>query len=1429
MKTRHHYEFAAKPAAALLCAALALGGVSFNAAAQSTDVASTPLITAAPNAVKPNIMFILDDSGSMGSDYMPDEAAFASGKYGRYASQCNGLAYNPAISYSVPVDSAGANMADGTYTFPTPGSLPNIRTVTAGTPLLALGTVTVTLSAFGNNDYAVGNLITLFSNDVQSTWMVGTITNVDAGNDRLTIQFNELGGVGVITNPRVGDGDFRPFYFTYNTYTGSPVALSYTYTTSGVDTTSTFYQQCNSLVGVSPGNGRFAKVSVTLLTITQNYRNWYTYYRTRMLTMRTAASQAFKGIGDKYRVGFSTISSTTVDGTKFLDTSDFDATQKATWYTRLFGSNPSGYTPLRGAVAKSGKYFAKRGTLSDGSSQTFDPFQFSCQKNFAILTTDGYWNNNNETTTYGPYKLDGTNVGQQDAAAARPMRDGGVSTVQERTSLLQGQTVRTQMQTATVNLQTRTGGLQTRTTSNGNSGSPTWSAWSNTASCTWDTSGNNRRECRYNFNTWTNAASCTAVSGNTGTSGTWTIPTATECQYTTPTYANSASCTPSSPGPSGGPIYAVASATLCNTVVTRSGWANVGSCTASATNECQYTAWTAYGTVASCTPAPRSAAPNYTVATARECQTTSTGGSSDSLADVAMYYYETDLRTSTLGNCMLGNGTNVCSNNVPPRGADNATHQHMTTFTVGLGVNGTLGYHKDYLSGLSPDFQQIIAGTKNWPSPTASTEAENIDDLWHAAVNGRGQYFSAGDPAVLARSLTDTLAQIDERSGTAAAAATSTLQPVAGDRTEYVTSYTTVQWVGDVTAYQINLSNGGRASTPDWSAQQLLDARVAGGTARNIYYMQRNAGTNTGTLRPFTYINLAFDGLGANFDGACLKAPALAQCATTGFDAAGANLGTNLVNWLRGQTDSRYRARQHLLGDTVGGAPVFVRKPPFAYTENNYQTFVSTINASNIGAGRRGVVYVPSNDGMLHAIDGTTGQELWAYVPTMVMDRLYRLADLDYATKHEYFVNATPVVGDIWVPPVGATPGTWKTILVGGLGAGGRGYFALDITDPINPKMLWEFKNDLLGGNGNLGLTFGNPMITKRANGQWVVAFGSGYNNVSPGDGNGRLFVVDANSGQYVTEVQTYTASGVPAGNATTPSGLAKMNNWVSSQLDNSTLRFYGGDLLGNVWRFDIDNLTAPNNAALRLAQLRAGSPAAAQPVTARPELAEVTQGNIKYPVVYIGTGKLLGLSDLSNTGVQSVYAIKDPLTNTPLGDVHARADMVAQTLTEDATTRARTVTNNPVDWATKIGWRVDLPSVGERVNIDMRLALTTLVVGANAPDNDACTAGGTSFVYRFNFSSGSNPTGQTGAVGTWLGNSFAVGVGIIQLPGGTSSGGSNNGSGGTGGSSTTVGTDKDTLCRIQMGDGSVQTCKVEPEGSQPVGGRRTSWRELVN
>jgi type IV pilus assembly protein PilY1 len=1548
----------------LLQAALLLTGVllAANAAvAAVTDIAQVPLVTSSATVVKPNLLLILDDSGSMANNYMPDDANFSSSKYGFYAAQCNGLAYNPAITYAVPVTSTGTPYADVAYVFPSPTALSNQRSITSVAPTIGTGSFTVTLG--GSGSYSTGTLVTMYSGTDTTKLMVGTVTAWNSSTKALTVNVTEVQGSGTLSSPQIGNGDNRSYYYNY---TGSQIKLGYTYTASGVITSTTFYQECNSNTGSTPGSSVFTKVVVTpydSAATLKNYGNWQAYYSTRILMMRSSASIAFQPITDKYRVGFTTISSTSVDGSKFLDVADFNASQKALFYSQIFAASPSSYTPLRGALSKAGHYFANKGTKANGTAQTYDPMQYSCQRNYAIMTTDGYWNTHDETSSYGPYKLDGTNVGEQDGAGTpRPMLDGASALVQSRTSTLQSQTItpqwtkgtsqlqtwsitpqwttgtsqlqqRTitpQWTTGTSTLQKLTGQLQSRTSTNSGS---TWTAWANTSSCTWDTTSSSRTQCQYVWGTPSNVSSCTVAYSTTTSNGTVWSGNGTKCQYSTPINTTTSSCTPvaASPGPtnytvgtavtctdatlygswtntascttsttlgcqyaapvnttttsctpvaaSAGSPYTVGTAVTCtalapllgtksnvstctasptvgcgyaapvSTTVTSctavpastgptnypvgtavtctsttplyGSWTSAASCTTSSTQGCQYTAWSAWSYVASCTLNPQSAGPNYTVGTATDCQTLSSGGSTDTLADVAMYYYQTDLRTTALGNCTAtvnGNPIDVCANNVSPSGSDDANWQHMTTFTLGLGVSGMLRYTTDYLTATSGDFHDIVQGTKDWPVPTAD-QATAVDDLWHAAVDGRGRYFTAGDPLALAQSLNSALASIDAKAGSGSGAAASTLQPVAGDNQLFIAKYKSVYWNGDLVARTIDPVTG-VISAPVWSAAAQLQATAP--ASRTIYYFKRaNSSANTGTLRPFTYSNLTTDGLNGLFDNACSKSPALTQCSTSGFATATANSGSNMVDFLRGGSNSVYRTRVTgdadipggILGDVIGGAPVYVRKPSFSYTENNYAGFVATVNASNAGAGRPGVVYVASNDGMLHAFDGNTGNEKWAYVPSMVMGNMYILADADYADRHQYLVNGAPVVGDIYVP---GSPGAWKTILVGGLGGGGRGYYALDITDPNNPQALWEFTNDTVGGNNNLGLTFGNPVITKRADGTWVVVFSSGYNNVSPGDGNGHLFMVNANTGTRLLDIPTYTDTATtigttPAGTGATPSGLGKINAWVDSTIDNTATRFYGGDLLGNLWRFDTDHLVVPNQAALRLAYFNAGgSPEA---ITTQPSLALVNYAGSTYPVVYVGTGKYLGTTDLANTAQQAVYAIKDPLTATPLGDAHASSSVVAQTLSQASANAAPTITNLAVDWSTQNGWRVDLLNAGERVNVDMQLLNNTLTFASNIPSVDVCSSGGLSYLYQLDIGTGSTPSAIGGNVaGKWLGGTMVVGISWVTL----------ELSGGAAGSGQTV-----TITIDNTGTPRVDA--VPPPSPPTATGRRTSWRELVN
>ncbi|MFN9747001.1 MAG: pilus assembly protein, partial [Betaproteobacteria bacterium] len=782
------------------------------------------------------------------------------------------------------------------------------------------------------------------------------------------------------------------------------------------------------------------------------------------------------------------------------------------------------------------------------------------------------------------------------------------------------------------------------------------------------------------------------------------------------------------------------------------------------------------------------------------------------LADVAAYYYQTDLRTAALGNCTSGSTTeDVCTNNVPVSDTDTATHQHMTTYTLGLGVSGFMQYRPDYAnpSVTTGDYHAVANGSTvnvaagictwlasgpcEWPIPVDNTQT-SVDDLWHAAVNGRGRYFSASDPDTLYSSLTGALSAIEREDGSSAAATTSTPNVSAGDNFVFVSSYTTGDWSGELLGKRINLSTGQlENSAGDWSARSRLETA----TARTIHMYSATAANR---LMPFNWTNLQAAGLGGFFGSTVIGTGAnrLTQFCSLGLtcltaDGRAAAPDQALVNYLRGdrslegtdlETSKPFRRRAYLLGDIVNSEAVYVRRPMFNYADSGYAAFKVAADS------RRPMVYVGANDGMLHAFDAETGDELWAYVPTMVIPNLYQLADKSYATRHRFYVDASPVAGDVKI-------GTeWRTILVGGLGAGGRGYYALDITDPLNPKALWEFTND------NLGLSYGRPEIAKLADGTWVVIVPSGYNNTGPGDGQGRLFILDAGTGTLKTSIVASDAAN-PGPSST---GLAHIRAWVDqADVDNTVQRVYAGDNAGNVWRFEVN--TSPAKA-VRLATLQ-GSTGQAQPVTARPELGDVAGK----AMVFVGTGRYLGTSDLVDTRQQSIYAIKDTLGTSGWGSPRSSGSFVQQTLTAGtcpagstactAGEPVRTSTSNNVNLATQGGWYVDLPTTSERSTNDPQLALGTLVVTTNVIETSTCTAEGYSYINFFDYRTGTAVVNASGVVSTQLGNALATRPALISLPSG----------------------DIKSITRLSNATTSVDPIPVAAGGGAT---RRLSWRELA-
>ena len=1301
-----------------LCLLMGMGlaALAGTAHAGSTDISSVPLSSSATPVVKPNVMFILDDSGSMQSDYIPDESN-GTGRYAHKASQCNGLAFNPdpAQLYAPPLRADGTSYPNATFT---------------------------------------------------AAWVDGF--RGDNSDPAVTNDTTDLTG--------------RVYY----TYSGALAPLSWSYLANGnPDTTATFYRQCRSNVGSAPGNAVFTAVVVPAAE-QQRYANWYAYYRTRELLMRTAAGRAFNTLGTDYRVGFTTISNTaSVDGNRFLHIRDFDQTQKNLFFEKLYGVGAGSWTPLRGALSKVGRYFANK-----APGQNYDPMQYSCQRNYAILSTDGYWNNNIETATYGPYKLDGTLVGQQDGNALRPVHDGAgdeVVQVIDRTQAYDYPRTRNQ--------RTDTPYTRTRTQVNNSTGASGCSAVQyrvttqpqtrtvrvtqpqievgSTATKLFrqiiltrngilqsDTNNQVGGLTTAFSNNWENTTGVATTSNPTwGSAGAATITCATQAELTAAgTPRNSTTYTPDPSGTPGTP--GAPTVTIVNLV----------------------------------NPASEGAAIGGLVVASDTTTTSMNGGSSDSLADVSQYYYTTDLRTAALGNCTGNGGRDVCDNtSLSPLPTDPATHQHVTTSTIGLGVSGTLTYDPNYLIQTSGDFVNIKQGTANWPiTDTGSPGAESIDDLWHAAVNGRGNYYATNNSDTLATAIQKSLDAVTAVVGSSSAAATTSLQPTTGqDNQVFIASFTTVQWTGDLKAFPLSAVDGTvDTANPRWSAANVLDSTPA--ASRNIYY--KASGSNS--LRTFTKTNLDADGYGGYFSNFCSQSAIPSQCAGyTSAQLAASASGGNVINYLRGDRtleaatgdDAVFRTRVSVLGDIINSEPAYVQKPPFGYEDTGYAAHVST------WANRKPVVYVGSNDGMLHAFSAESadgGAELWAYVPTAVMPKMYLLGDKNYENLHQHRVDGTPVVADIY----NAVGGTWHTILIAGLNSGGRAYYALDVTDPLNPRLLWEFSH---ANDADLGLSYGNPVVTKRTDGTWVVMFASGYNNIGTGDGGGHLYVLNAYTGSQLLKLST------GAGSTTTPSGLAKINVWLDSVVNNTAQRVYGADLLGNVWRFDIDNVVQPYQSAMLLAQLNvSGVP---QPVTTLPLLSTITtSGGAKVPVLSIGTGRYLGLSDLGDESQQSIYTIADRLQTTGHGNFRSNSLAVNETVTLSGS--SGTVGGGTVDWATAAGWYVDLPAEGERIAIDMSVANGSLVAISAIPGGTDCAPVGSSVLYRINLNTGSGVLER-------LGDYLVAGFSVIKV--------NSSGPNATDGVLKIVGV---------KGDSSPFTKDIDLTSGSGVGTQhRTSWRELVN
>ncbi|BAL23293.1 pilus assembly protein [Azoarcus sp. KH32C] len=581
----------------------------------------------------------------------------------------------------------------------------------------------------------------------------------------------------------------------------------------------------------------------------------------------------------------------------------------------------------------------------------------------------------------------------------------------------------------------------------------------------------------------------------------------------------------------------------------------------------------------------------------------------------------------------------------------------------------------------------------------ADDQAKNDPLLQEAAHQGGGLFTTADNTAALTKAFTNAINDALARDGAAAAVAVTSSQ-IATNNTSYASSYNSGYWSGDLEAFSLDLATGLPITPHIWSAQEKLDALSNPAGSRKIVSYNGSSGN------AFTAAN---------------------------YENAGIGLTAGVIDFLRGSRSgegSTYRIRQHLLGDIIDAEPVLVTN------------------------GSATTVYQPANDGMVHAFDGSTGNELWAYIPSMVRPGLAQLADPTY--RHRYYVDATPAAAAV------ANATFQKKILVGGLGKGGRGYYALDVStsgasseSDAAAKVLWE----ALATDANMGFGFGTPLIVKTPNDGWVVLVTSGYNNGSTtgGDGVGRVWALDPSDGHVLLHYPLTTA-----GTATSPSGLVHLSALANATAGQTTRFVYGGDLAGNVWRFDLSSWTAT-----RIAQLADGS-GGAQPITTAPIVRQVSGSATKYLVI-VGTGQYLGSSDVPGdaaqnshaTQVQSMYGIIDDTASTP-PTLNIRGsngnscpsnggdgDFLCQRIVS-STSSTFTLSNLAMD-STRRGWYFDLPIANGRVNTHPAITQSgTLVFTVNVPTNTLCDPGGSSWFFAVNADNGGAILKTAGGASTY-------------------------------------------------------------------------------
>ena len=693
-----------------------------------------------------------------------------------------------------------------------------------------------------------------------------------------------------------------------------------------------------------------------------------------------------------------------------------------------------------------------------------------------------------------------------------------------------------------------------------------------------------------------------------------------------------------------------------------------------------------------------------------------------------------------------------------------ANWQHMVTFSIGYGQGAyawNVEPHFDRTWTTQPfsiladnyagGFNSLYQGTARWPNLNVGHRrggSNRQSDLWHMALNGRGKFYPVDNGERLTAAFLEIFRRIssDNQPGTGNTSASGT-NNVYTDVGLYTTGFdSTKAWKGYVDS-KILQTEGTTVPNPDWGVDagqavttaDKLDALTPAQIKQRLI-LSVNDATSIGV--PFVWKDNA-----GRFTLSEEQRKALSG------STADAALGEQRVDYLRGdrsrEDDRVFRKRQSRQGDIVNSNVWYVGKPASGYGDASYLSFVRSARSADDA-----MIYVGGNDGMLHGFSAKNGQERIAYVPKGVIPALHELTNPKY--EHKFYVDGSPFAGDV---KVGSQ---WKTMLVGTLGAGGRGYFVLDVTDPdsfnssnagslvvLDATQVPRDKTglpDAAGVDPDLGHIFSAPVphetysmrasqVAKMNNGRWAVVLGNGYNSANE---KPVLYIQYLDGDKSVHKLAPTVVGSDAQENGLSAPRLVDING------DDTPDVIYAGDLKGNMWKFDVtSNNPAQWNVAFAGQPLFkacersdatgtvVGASCVPQPITAAPTVRINDAG--RGMMVAFGTGRNLTVADRSSTDKQAVYSVLDNTRYRARSgaagflEVHpgARAttstaaiaapqalawnvDLVNQTVNSvtqvgqgvSAGTNFWNTSANAVDWsnAATQGWFVNLPESGERV-----------------------------------------------------------------------------------------------------------------------------------